>query len=199
MSKTALSSVQAGVLNSDNINLAILERLQALEKQLIEARKPAARRAPAKKAAAAAAAGAAGAADDAATASAAEAKPSKKQLQSINTTQFCIFDSSDIAEYVDEKATADVVWLSYIPDTVIPAPAESSADASFRTTHCPIIEMNREKFIQMIEKLGKKNRIFTISGKDYHIVTKYHCDSTASGDGDKWTINPCEDEESNIH
>lgn len=192
MSKTALSSVQAGVLSSDNINLAILERLQALEKQLIEQRKPA-RRAPAKKAVVAE-----NDAENEETGAASEAKPTKKQLQSINTTQFCIFDSSDISDYVESENT-DVVWLSYIPETVIPAPAESSDATSFRTTHCPIVEMNREKFIQMIEKLSKKNRIFTISGKDYQIVTKYHCDSTACDDNDKWTINNCEDEEANIH
>ncbi len=193
-SSANLSCVQSDVIkSSDNINLAILERLQALEKQLTEQnqqRKAAAARRTKKTAAEDAKTGA-----DAPSATPAEAKPSKRQLQSINTNQFCIFDREQIEEYVEGDAT-NLVWLSYIPDTVIPRP-EGDTTPTFRNTHCPIIEMNREKFIQHIESLGKKNRIFTIPSKEYQIVTKFHCDSTV--EGDVWEIRPCEANEENVH
>ena len=179
MSKASLSSVQANILqSSDNINLAILERLMALEKQISESGARKTTRKTTKKAAKADSD-----VDNAGSAAASSAKPSKKQLQSINTSQFCIFDSSQIAEYTDNAE--NLVWFSYIPESVIPV-AESSSSASSRNTQCPIIQMNRQKFIESIEKLSKKNRIFTISGKEYEMVSGYHCDSTV--DSDVWTI-----------
>jgi hypothetical protein len=185
MSKTSLSSVQANILqSSDNINLAILERLMALEKQISESGARKTTRKTTKKAAKTESDS-----ENAGSATASSAKPSKKQLQSINTSQFCIFDSAQISDYTEDSE--NLIWFSYIPESMIPV-AESSSSASSRNRQCPIIQINRQKFIESIEKLSKKNRIFTISGKEYEMVSGYHCDSTV--DSDVWTIVPSEND-----
>jgi hypothetical protein len=66
-------------------------------------------------------------------------------------------------------AAADKVYITYVPK-------EHS-----RMEHYPIVSVNVATFIELLGKLKKSSRIFTLSGKQFETITTHHSRQTGSG------------------
>jgi hypothetical protein len=102
---------------------------------------------------------------------------SAEKKNSIHANAISIFEDSDVAE-IENGPSADSMWFSYSP-----TPNEGER---VQKTQNPMLSIQRTKLLEILNKLTKKSRIFTISGKDYEVISTYHTnyDSTAN----EWEI-----------